>query len=185
VAKKIGMPVGPLAISDEINLKLMVAIMSEDPSLTQHEVNLRQTLVTITETQGRTGKKEGKGFYDYPKGEKKSIWKEWSKIYPPQASYDEEEVGRRLLFVMVIDAYKCLDSGVLQEAKDADVGSILGLGFPIHTGGVMSYIDYLGAKEFALYSAKLEAKYGERFKMPESLRERIKNAGDGRVFYKN
>jgi 3-hydroxyacyl-CoA dehydrogenase/enoyl-CoA hydratase/3-hydroxybutyryl-CoA epimerase len=75
--------------------------------------------------------------------------------------------------------------GVLQEPKDADVGSILGLGFPIHTGGVMSYIDYIGAKEFALYSTKLEAKYGERFKMPESLQERIKSAGTGRVFYEN
>jgi 3-hydroxyacyl-CoA dehydrogenase/enoyl-CoA hydratase/3-hydroxybutyryl-CoA epimerase len=185
VAKKIGMPVGPLAISDEINLSLMLAIMSEDPNLTPHEINLRQTLVSIIETHGRTGKKEGKGFYDYPINEKKSIWKEWSKIYPPQASYDEEEVGRRLLFAMVIDAYKCLDSGVLQEPKDADVGSILGLGFPIHTGGVMSYIDYIGAKEFALYSTKLEAKYGDRFKMPESLQERIKNAGAGRVFYEN
>ncbi|CAM3022619.1 3-hydroxyacyl-CoA dehydrogenase NAD-binding domain-containing protein [Flavobacterium frigoris] len=185
VAKKIGMPVGPLAISDEINLNLMLAIMSEDPNLTPHEINLRQTLVTITETHGRTGKKEGKGFYDYPINEKKSIWKEWSKIYPPQASYDEEEVGRRLLFAMVIDAYKCLDSGVLQEPKDADVGSILGLGFPLHTGGVMSYIDYVGAKEFALYSAKLETKYGERFKIPESLQERIKSAGTGRVFYEN
>jgi 3-hydroxyacyl-CoA dehydrogenase/enoyl-CoA hydratase/3-hydroxybutyryl-CoA epimerase len=94
-------------------------------------------------------------------------------------------VGRRLLFAMVIDSYKCLDSGVLQEPKDADVGSILGLGFPIHTGGVMSYIDYIGAKEFALYSTKLEMKYGERFKMPESLKERIKNAGNNRVFYEN
>ncbi|MEZ7504572.1 3-hydroxyacyl-CoA dehydrogenase NAD-binding domain-containing protein [Flavobacterium sp. Arc2] len=185
VARKIGMPVGPLAISDEINLKLMLAIMSEDSNLTPHEINLRQTLVTIIETHGRTGKKEGRGLYDYPKGEKKSIWKEWSKIYPPQASYDEEEVGKRLLFAMVIDAYKCLDSGVLQEPKDADVGSILGLGFPIHTGGVMSYIDYVGAKEFALYSAELESKYGARFKMPESLKERIKNAGNNRVFYEN
>jgi 3-hydroxyacyl-CoA dehydrogenase/enoyl-CoA hydratase/3-hydroxybutyryl-CoA epimerase len=185
VARKIGMPVGPLAISDEINLNLMLAIMSEDPNLTPHEINLRQTLVTIIETHGRTGKKEGKGFYDYPINEKKSIWKEWSKIYPLQTSYDEEEVGRRLLFAMVIDAYKCLDSGVLQEPKDADVGSILGLGFPIHTGGVMSYIDYVGAKEFSLYSAKLEAKYGERFKIPESLQEQIKSAGTGRVFYDN
>jgi 3-hydroxyacyl-CoA dehydrogenase/enoyl-CoA hydratase/3-hydroxybutyryl-CoA epimerase len=185
VAKKIGMPVGPLAISDEINLKLMLAIMSEDPNLTPHEINLQQTLVTIIETHGRTGKKEGKGFYDYPAGEKKSIWKEWSRIYPLQTDYDEEEVGKRLLFAMVIDSYKCLDSGVLQEPRDADVGSILGLGFPIYTGGVMSYIDYIGAKEFALYSAKLETKYGERFKIPESLKERIKNAGNGRIFYDN
>jgi 3-hydroxyacyl-CoA dehydrogenase/enoyl-CoA hydratase/3-hydroxybutyryl-CoA epimerase len=82
-----------------------------------------------------------------------------------------------------LSMHKCLDSGVLQEPKDADVGSIL---IRIsHTGGVMSYIDYIGAKEFALYSTKLEAKYGERFKMPESLQERIKSAGTGRVFYEN
>lgn len=185
VAKKIGMPVGPLAISDEVNLKLMLAIMNEDLNLTAHEIQLKNTLIDIIKVHGRTGKKEGKGFYDYPKNEKKSIWKEWTKIYPPQTSFNEEEVGRRLLFAMVIDSYKCLDSGVLQEPKDADVGSILGLGFPIYTGGVMSYVDYIGAKEFALYSEKLEHKYGERFKLPESLKERIKKAGTNRVFYKN
>lgn len=185
VAKKIGMPVGPLAISDEVNLKLMLAIMNEDLNLTAHEIQLKNTLIDIIEVHGRTGKKEGKGFYDYPKNEKKTIWKEWEKIFPPQTSFIEEEVGRRLLFAMVIDSYKCLDSGVLQEPKDADVGSILGLGFPIYTGGVMSYIDYIGAKEFAFYSKKLEHKYGERFKLPESLKERIKKAGTNRVFYKN
>jgi 3-hydroxyacyl-CoA dehydrogenase/enoyl-CoA hydratase/3-hydroxybutyryl-CoA epimerase len=73
-----------------------------------------------------------------------------------------------------------LRPGVLQEPKDAD-RSDFRIRFPIHTGGVMSYIDYIGAKEFALYSTKLEAKYGERFKMPESLQERIKSAGTSRV----
>jgi 3-hydroxyacyl-CoA dehydrogenase/enoyl-CoA hydratase/3-hydroxybutyryl-CoA epimerase len=61
----------------------------------------------------------------------------------------------------------------------------LGFGFPIHTGSVISYIDYVGTKEFALYSAKLEAKYGARFKMPESSKEQITSAGTGRVFYQN
>jgi len=185
VAKKIGMPVGPLAVSDEINLQLMLAIMSEDPNLTAHETQLKETLMTITQVYRRTGKKEGQGFYDYPINGKKTIWKEWAVIYPPQSSFDEEEVGRRLLFAMVIDSYKCLDTGVLREPKDADVGSILGLGFPIHTGGVMSYIDYIGAEEFALYSEKLEHQYGERFQLAESLKERIKKAGTHRVFYKN
>lgn len=185
VAKKIGMPVGPLAVSDEVNLKLMLAIMSEDPNLTTHEIQLKNTLINIIKVHRRTGKKEGQGFYDYPKNEKKLIWKEWATIYPPQASFDEEEVGKRLLFAMVIDSYKCLDSGLIREPKDADVGSILGLGFPIHTGGVMSYIDYVGAPEFALYSEKLALKYGERFALPESLKERIKTAGTNRVFYKN
>lgn len=185
IAKKIGMPVGPLAISDEVNLQLMLLIMNEDPDLSAHEIKLKNTITNIVENLGRTGKKEGKGFYDYPKNAKKEIWKNWPKIYPPQHEYDEEEIGKRLLFSMVIDAYKCLDSGVVREPKDADVGSILGLGFPIYTGGVMSYIDYIGAKEFKAYSHKLEKKYGERFKLPESLLKRIQQTENNRIFYKN
>lgn len=185
VAKKIGMPVGPLAISDEVNLKLMLDIMGEDPTLSGFEKELEKTIDTIVTTHQRTGKKEGKGFYEYPKGAKKYLWKEWSTIYPVQAEYDEEEVGKRLLFAMVIDSYKCLDSGVLKEAKDADIGSILGLGFPIYTGGVMSYIDYIGAQQFKEYATGLAEKHGERFQLPASLLERIKNTGTGRVFYKN
>jgi len=184
VAKKIGMPVGPLAISDEVNLQLMLLIMSEDPHLSMHEKALQETLTTIVHKYHRTGKKEGKGFYEYPKNEKKHLWKEWATIFPVNATFNEEEIGKRLLFSMVIDAYKCLDSGVLKEAKDADVGSILGLGFPIHTGGVMSYIDYIGGVEFEKYSRFLADKHGARFELPESLKKRIADAGEGRVFYK-
>jgi len=185
VARKVGMPVGPLAISDEINLKLMLDIMGEDPTLPEHEKQLEKTISTIVKKHGRTGKKEGKGFYDYPKGDKKHIWPEWANIFPINNEYDEEEVGKRLLFAMVLDAYKCIESGVLREPKDADIGSVLGLGFPIHTGGVMSYIDYVGAPYFAEYSTQLALKYGERFKMPESLKEHIEKAGNNRIFHKN
>jgi len=184
-ARKVGMPVGPLAISDEINLKLMLDIMGEDPKLTEHENQLKETISTIVKKYGRTGKKEGKGFYDYPKGNKKHIWSEWANIFPVNKEYDEEEVGKRLLFAMVLDAWKCIESGVIREPKDADIGSVLGLGFPIHTGGVMSYIDYVGAPYFAEYSTRLALKHGERFKMPESLKERIEKAGNNRIFYKN
>lgn len=185
VAKKIGMPVGPLAISDEVNLKLMLDIMREDSTLSDFEKTLEKTVTTIVTEHQRTGKKEGKGFYDYPKDGKKHLWKKWSTIFPVQNDYNEEQIGRRLLFAMVVDAYKCLESGVLKEPKDADIGSILGLGFPIYTGGVMSYIDYIGAQEFKTYATFLAEKHGERFQLPESLLERIQNAGAGRVFYKN
>ncbi len=184
VARKVGMPVGPLAISDEINLKLMLDIMGEDPALTEHEKQLEKTISSIVNHYGRTGKKEGKGFYEYPKGEKKHIWPEWANIFPIKNEYDEEEVGKRLLFAMVLDAWKCVESGVLREPKDPDIGSVLGLGFPIHTGGVMSYIDYVGAPYFAEYSSRLAQKFGERFKLPESLKERIEKAGNNRIFYK-
>lgn len=185
VAKKIGMPIGPLAVSDEVNLKLLLDVMGENPDLSEHDKKLEKTVKTIVEKHSRTGKKEGKGFYEYPKGEKKYIWQGWAEIFPVKKDYDEEEVGKRLLFAMVIDSYKCIDSGVIQEPKDADVGSILGLGFPVHTGGVMAYIDYVGAAKFAEYSNKLAQKYGERFVLPDSLKELIAKAGDKRVFYKN
>ncbi len=185
VAKKIGMPVGPLAISDEVNLKLMLDIMGEDPTLTAHEKQLERTIEIMVKKYGRTGKKEGKGFYEYPEGAQKYIWPEWENIFPILNNYNEEEVGKRMLFAMVIDAYKCIELGVIKEPKDADVGSILGLGFPIYTGGVMSYIDYIGAQNFVAYSELLSKKFGERFKLPTSLKERIKKAGNNRVFYKN
>ncbi|WP_272150201.1 3-hydroxyacyl-CoA dehydrogenase NAD-binding domain-containing protein [Tenacibaculum aiptasiae] len=185
VAKKIGMPVGPLAVSDEVNLKLMLDIMGEDPTLSDFEKKLEKTIYDITTIHKRTGKKEGAGFYEYPKEGKKYIWENWKTIFPVKEEYDEEEIGKRLLFAMVIDSYKCLESGVLKEPKDADIGSILGLGFPIYTGGVMSYIDYIGANEFLAYSEKLARKHGERFKLPESLKEKISKAENNKIFYKN
>ena len=185
VAKKVGMPVGPLAVSDEVNMKLMLDIMGEDPDLSDFEKDLEKTISDIVATHKRTGRKEGAGFYEYPQGGKKHIWPEWKTIFPVNEAYDEEEVGKRLLFAMVIDSYKCLDSGVLKEPKDADIGSILGLGFPVYTGGVMSYVDYLGAKEFLAYADKLAAKHGSRFEVPASLRAKIEAAENNRVFYKN
>jgi 3-hydroxyacyl-CoA dehydrogenase/enoyl-CoA hydratase/3-hydroxybutyryl-CoA epimerase len=112
------MPVGPLTQMKLIEIN--AGIMSEDPNLTPL-INLRQTLVTITETHEQV-KKEGKGFYDYP-NEKNQFGKNGPAFILPKTDYDEEEVGRLLLPWSSI--HKCLDSGVLQEPKDADVGFIL------------------------------------------------------------
>lgn len=182
VAKKIGMPVGPLAVSDEVTQQLMLDIMSENPNLSDFEKELQTTLKKIVNDYGRAGKKTGKGFYEYPKEGKKHLWKEWNTIFPVSKEFDEEEVGRRLLFAMTADTCRCLDEGVLQDPKDGDIGSILGLGFPIYTGGVLSYIDFIGGQEFLSYSKKLTTKHGKRFKLPESIEKRIVEAGNGRVF---
>ena len=129
-------------------------------------------------------KKTGKGFYEYPEGGKKHIWKEWANIFPVNKEFDEEEVGRRLLFAMAADTCRCLDTGVLRSSKDGDVGSILGLGFPAYTGGVLSYIDFIGGEEFLSYSKKLAAKHGERFELPAGIVKRIEEANGSNVFAK-
>lgn len=139
----------------------------------------------MVNTHKRIDKKEGKGFYEYPTEGRKHLWEGWHTIYPQQSDYDEEMVGKRLLFSMVIDSYKCLYSGVLKGQRDADIGSILDLGFPIYTRGIFSYIDYIGAENFKDYAAVLAQKFGARFQLPQTLLQRIEKAGNNRVFYKN
>jgi 3-hydroxyacyl-CoA dehydrogenase/enoyl-CoA hydratase/3-hydroxybutyryl-CoA epimerase len=97
--------------------------------LTAHEIKLKNTLAGIIETHNRTGKRKVRVFMII-QNEKKSIWKEWATIYPSKTAMMKRKWAKTAL-AMVIDSYKCLDSGV-REPKDA--GLILGLGFPVYTG---------------------------------------------------
>jgi 3-hydroxyacyl-CoA dehydrogenase/enoyl-CoA hydratase/3-hydroxybutyryl-CoA epimerase len=98
--------------------------------LTAHEIKLKNTLAGIIETHKELVKKEGQGFMII-QNEKKSIWKEWATIYPRKTAMMKRKWAKTAV-AMVIDSYKCLDSGVIREPKDA--GWILGLGFPVYTG---------------------------------------------------
>ena len=173
VATKIGMPVGPLAVHDEVSLTLSVHIFESDPSekkaFEKRTYNLVKNLV---ENHQRTGKKDGAGFYDYPKGGQKKLWAGLKEIFPPKpGAIEEEEVKKRLLHRQVLESYRCLDEGVLRSTTDGDIGSILGWGFPIFTGGALSYIDYVGIDNFIEDCDRFKAAYGEHWEVPQSLRD--------------
>ena len=173
VATKIGMPVGPLAVHDEVSLTLSVHIFESDPSekkaFEKRTYNLVKNLV---ENHQRTGKKYGAGFYDYPKGGQKKLWAGLKEIFPPKpGAIEEEEVKKRLLHRQVLESYRCLDEGVLRSTTDGDIGSILGWGFPIFTGGALSYIDYVGMDNFIEDCDRFKAAYGEHWEVPQSLRD--------------
>jgi len=173
VATKIGMPVGPLAVHDEVSLTLSVHIFESDPSekkaFEKRTYNLVKNLV---ENHQRTGKKDGAGFYDYPKGGQKKLWAGLKEIFPPKpGAIEEEEVKKRLLHRQVLESYRCLDEGVLRSTTDGDIGSILGWGFPIFTGGALSYIDYVGMDNFIEDCDHFKAAYGEHWEVPQSLRD--------------
>ena len=173
VATKIGMPVGPLAVHDEVSLTLSVHIFESDPSekkaFEKRTYNLVKNLV---ENHQRTGKKDGAGFYDYPKGGQKKLWAGLKEIFSPKpGAIEEEEVKKRLLHRQVLESYRCLDEGVLRSTTDGDIGSILGWGFPIFTGGALSYIDYVGMDNFIEDCDRFKAAYGEHWEVPQSLRD--------------
>jgi len=93
---------------------------------------------------------------------------------------DVEEVKSRLMTIQALDAYRCLEENVLMSPDDGDIGSILGWGFPPWAGGVFSYIDTVGVPEFVATCDDYCNRFGERFTVPDSLREK---AEKGEKFY--
>jgi 3-hydroxyacyl-CoA dehydrogenase/enoyl-CoA hydratase/3-hydroxybutyryl-CoA epimerase len=125
----------------------------------------------MVEGLDRLGKKAGKGFYEYPADGKKRLWAGLATHFPVAAQQpDVEEVKRRILHVQAVESFRCLEEGVLRRVADADIGSILGWGFPAYTGGVLSYIDFVGLPRFVAECADFAGRLGERFAPSAALK---------------
>ncbi|MEO5321714.1 3-hydroxyacyl-CoA dehydrogenase NAD-binding domain-containing protein [Mesorhizobium sp. CC13] len=185
-AKAAGMPVGPLALTDETAVDLAQKIMKQTiRDLGEKAVDPRQMALinTMVDTHGRFGRKNGKGFYDYPaKPAKKKLWPGLKDLYPQKApeKVDVEELKLRLLSVIALEAARVMEEGIVTDPREADVGSILAFGFAPYTGGALSYIDGIGARKFVKIAKDLQKKYGSEFKAPKLL---IDMAEKGETFY--
>ena len=187
-AKMAGMPVGPLSLSDEVALDLGLKIMkATEADLGPNAINpdQKKLMVELVEKQGRLGRKNSKGFYDYPEKGKgqKSLWPGLSALQPKQLdpdTLDIEELKQRFLVVQAVEAARTVEDHVITDPREADVGSILGFGFAPFTGGTLSYIDFMGTRKFVELCHKFEAKYGSRFTPPKLLEDM---AAKGETFY--
>ena len=183
VAKMAGMPVGPLSLNDEVALDLGLKIArATEAQLGAGAVDGGQKalLEEMVEGQGRLGRKNRKGFYDYPEGASKRIWpglKEMQPTHLDPDGIDVAELKHRFLVVQALEAARTVGEGVVTDPREADVGSILGFGFAPFTGGVLSYIDFMGAKRFVEIARDLEAKHGERFAVPQNLLDMAERGG--------
>lgn len=185
-AKAAGMPVGPLALTDETAIDLAQKIMKQtirdlgDKSVDPRQMALINTLV---DTHGRFGRKNGKGFYDYPaKPARKKLWPGLKDLYPQLEAekVDYEELQQRLLVTIALEAARVMEEGIVTDPREADLGSILAFGFAPFTGGALSYIDGIGAREFVRIAKGLQKKYGAEFKAPKLL---LDLAEKGETFY--
>ncbi|MBL8582015.1 MAG: enoyl-CoA hydratase/isomerase family protein [Rhizobiaceae bacterium] len=185
-AKAAGMPVGPLALTDETAVDLAQKIMHQTVrDLGEGAVDPEQMKLidTMVDQHQRFGRKNGKGFYDYPaKPAKKKLWPGLKELYPQKRpeDVDFEELKLRLLAVIALEAVRVMEEGIVTDPREADVGSILAFGFAPYTGGVLSYIDGIGAARFMEIAKKLQKKYGKEFKAPKLLAEM---AASGETFY--
>ena len=186
VARMAGMPVGPLSLNDEVALDLGWRILNATKKdLGEKAVDPAQEEVLhfMVEQEGRFGRKNGKGFYDYPAIGKKSLWPGLSIFAQENFNsglIDISEMKQRFLCIQAVEAARTIAEGVVMDPREADVGSILGFGFAPFTGGAISYIDGMGVKDFVVLCDRLAIKYGPRFTPPELLREM---AAHNQTFY--
>jgi 3-hydroxyacyl-CoA dehydrogenase/enoyl-CoA hydratase/3-hydroxybutyryl-CoA epimerase len=175
-AKMAGMPVGPLAVSDEVTLDLSYKIMKQtrkDLGDAYREHPADAVITRFHDELKRLGKRYGAGFYAYPEGGKKHLWPGLAEVYPPAAEQpDVEEVKKRLLNIMALETARCIEEGVVTDPADADVGSIFGWGFPPWTGGTASYIDTVGMADFLAECDRMADTFGEHYRPSEWLRNR-------------
>ena len=194
LAAQAGFPAPPLAMLDEVSLTLSqsirdearaaavaagVAAPSEHPGMA--------VIDRLVGEFGRKGKATGAGFYDYPDGEPKRLWpglvaafgaeSAQGEVTEPRAICDLQE---RLTFAMSIETIRCIEEGVVGSTPEANIGSILGIGFPALHGGAVQYVNAyreVGPSAFLERAGELRDRYGERFEPPRLLSDK---AGGGR-----
>ncbi|MGC1359273.1 MAG: 3-hydroxyacyl-CoA dehydrogenase NAD-binding domain-containing protein [Xanthobacteraceae bacterium] len=186
VGRMAGMPVGPLSLNDEVAVDLAWKILkATEADLGPDAIDVRQKslLEEMVEKRGRYGRKNGKGFYDYPQSGPKRLWPGLAELQATKLdpdSLDVEELKTRLLAIQALESARCVEEGVVTDMREADVGSILGFGYAPFTGGTISYIDGMGTAAFVELCKGLTKRYGARFKPGRLLRDL---ASTGETFY--
>jgi 3-hydroxyacyl-CoA dehydrogenase/enoyl-CoA hydratase/3-hydroxybutyryl-CoA epimerase len=178
------MPIGPLALLDDVSLELMVKFAKQDRAdlgAAYRESALDRVATLMVEKLGRPGRKAGKGFYDYPPDGKKRLWSELVQHFPLRREQpDVEHVVDRLLLIQSVETARCMEEGVVRRPQDADIGAVLGWGYPSLRGGPIGWIHTMGVEEFVAACERLSATAGERFVPPAMLK---RMAQRGEVFY--
>lgn len=175
-----GFPVGPIALLDEVGVDIGAKIT---PILVE-ELGERFKAPDVFETllkDGRKGRKSGKGFYTY-KGKKKEVDKSVYSLLKlnPESILNEEVVAMRCVLLMINEAVRALDDGIIANPRDGDIGAIFGIGFPPFLGGPFRYIDQIGAVKLVDIMNEYAEKYGSRFAPCDGL---LTHAGTGNKFY--
>ncbi|MBT5072183.1 MAG: 3-hydroxyacyl-CoA dehydrogenase [Kordiimonadaceae bacterium] len=178
-----GMAVGPFAVNDEVGIDLSHHIGKATKAALgdQYLSEASHDVIGKLYELGRMGKKNQKGFYEYPEDDKKYIWPGLADHYPLSDDQpSQEDVTKRLLYRQALEVVRCMEENVVTAPEDADIGAIFGWGFAPWTGGPISMIDTIGIDNFVNECDKLAEIHGDAFKVPASLR---KMQTEGTRFY--
>lgn len=179
LGKAIGMPVGPLTVHDEVSQELSRKAFETwtEMGVTDKwgEQNaLREVIDFLIGQNDRGGRHHGGGYYEYGADGSKTIWPGLVEhFYKADVEITDEDIKDRLLFRQVIETLKCLQTNVLRTVADGNIGSIMGIGAPIWTGGFLQFVNTYGLEKFQARCGELAEKYGERFECPQVVADKI------------
>ena len=182
LGKAIGMPVGPLAVHDEVSLELTRKVAETQQAMGVagkwgEQDDMTAVVGTMIGEFGRGGRAHGGGFYEYLEDGSKTIWPQLYELYYREdVAIPEQDIKDRLLFRQVIESLKCLETDVLRTVDDGNIGSIMGIGAPVWTGGFIQFVNTYGAQNFVQRCNELSEQYGERFQPPQIA---LKHASSG------
>ena len=184
-ATQAGYPVGPLQLTDELNMELMVKIQKANADAAEREGREwvpsagEQVVATMIEL-GRPSRLKGAGFYEYDEsGKRAGIWKGLAETFPVADEQPPiEDMRERMLFIEALETAKCFEEGVIESAAAANIGSIMGIGFPAMTGGAAQFMQgyenaagQVGLGAFVARADELAERYGDRFRPTARLRD--------------
>jgi 3-hydroxyacyl-CoA dehydrogenase/enoyl-CoA hydratase/3-hydroxybutyryl-CoA epimerase len=182
-----GFPVGPLAVTDEVSLTLVDKIRKQtkldlEAEGKEYHYHPSEAVVDNMLSLKRAGKLAGAGFYSYAdnelaNGSKKQLWSGLKDTFEQADKIiDLDELKDRLLYIQAIETVRCLEEKVLTSVRDANIGSIMGIGYPVWTGGILQFINQTGLEAFIERAEYLHENFGERFKVPDLLKEMAKDS---------
>ncbi|WP_086822927.1 3-hydroxyacyl-CoA dehydrogenase NAD-binding domain-containing protein [Allokutzneria sp. NRRL B-24872] len=180
VSSQAGYPAPVLQLMDELTLTLGRKIRTEtkqaviDAGGTWTPHPAETVIDRMVEEFGREGRAGGSGFYNYSDGKRTGLWPGLAEAFPVLHTEDVpfQDLVERLLFIEALETVRCVEEGVITSVPDANIGSIMGIGFPPWTGGVLQYVNGYegGPKGFLARAEELAERYGERFTPPALLR---------------
>ena len=186
-----GMPVGPLAVHDEVSLVLSKKVYETHIALDERlgiengfptDIRGSRDVAFKLIEMNRGGRHYGGGFYDYHDDGSKQLWSGLSQFQQKSggdksgSAVSIEDAIDRLLYRQSIETLRCLDEGVLRTEVEANLGGIFAIGFPSHTGGALQFIRGAGIDKFAARASELASTWGDRFSVSESAMDKLKSS---------
>ncbi|NQD38666.1 fatty acid oxidation complex subunit alpha FadJ [Permianibacter sp. IMCC34836] len=181
--KKLGFPIGPINLLDEVGIDVGTKVAPILAEAFGDRMNPPAAFKKLIE-DNRLGKKNQRGFYKYD-GSSKGKKAVDDSVYAllgvtPSTQLDGREIAERCLLMMINEAVRCLDEGIIRSARDGDIGAIFGIGFPPYLGGPFRYVDSFGASAIVDRLKHYQGQHGERFAPCERL---LQMAAAGASFY--